>query len=215
MLGWDEELTELTPKRREEREKKEQEKYIRDGERGRRMLRGLVLLYLGIQIISIILGFLVAKKEGRIGIYIFLSLVQSAVTAAILRGLWHGRVWARTFLAVLLVFGMLSGGKEIAKLLLVQNEPQVITWGFYEDTLELQDSSTRSVFDYEKEVMEEYKEYEKQRVIFRKRMAAAYFVDIIICAGYLYFLYGYSPIKIFFEYQEKFGNIDWRKEEER
>ncbi len=215
MLRWDEELTELTPKRREEREKKEKEKCIRDWERGRRLLRGLALLYIGIQIISIILGFFSARKEGRVGIYLFLSLVQSAVTAVILWGLWHGRVWARTFLAAFLVLGMLFGGKEVAKLLLVQNEPQAISWGISEDTLELQDSSTGSVFDYEEEVMEKYREYEKQRAVFRKGMAAAYFVDIIICAGYLYFLYGYSPVKIFFENQEKVENFAQRREEER
>ena len=209
MLGWNDELTELTPEKRKERERKEQEQHQKDIVRGRRVLRGALVIFVLLQIFIIVLDFLVISEEKQTGSYFIGGAIRVAVVTAAVCGLWRGRQRARVFLAVLLVLGMISKGKEIVKLVLVRESPPVISWGIYEDTLELQDGSgTKSLFDYEderEEAMAEYREWEKQRAAHRKRMIAAHLADMAVCAGYLYILYGCRPVKEFFDSREVNG----------
>ncbi|MDE7326719.1 MAG: hypothetical protein K2N63_10640 [Lachnospiraceae bacterium] len=202
MLGWDEELTELTPQRRKERERQEQEKKEEDCVRGRRVLLGILILYIGIQIVSKALGFYSALNENKAVGYVFQTIIQVILIVVLVRGLWRGREWARVFFAIVMVLGMLYGGKEVVKLIFIRESSQAFTWGVYEDTLELDAGyGTKSVFDYEKEARARYKEWEEERARYRKRKVAAHFGDIVICAGWLYVLYGYNPVKVFFDCQ--------------
>ncbi len=121
----------------------------------------------------------------------------------------RGRERMRVVFAVLLVLAMVFQGKEIIRLALFRESPPMITWSISEEQLESDPSGTKSLFDYEEEkeeAMAEYREWEKARTAYRRRMIAAHAADLILCAGFLYILYGCHPVKEYFGQQVRVPN---------
>lgn len=209
MLGREDEWKELTPQKRKEREEREEKQRQEDVLRGRKILRGMLIFYIALQVFSMVFGYLAVSEESRMGNYIFRCTVRVAIMVVLVRGLWRGRERMRVVFAVLLVLAMVFQGKEIIRLALFRESPPMIAWSISEEQLESDPSGTKSLFDYEEEkeeAMAEYREWEKARTAYRRRMIAAHAADLILCAGFLYILYGCHPVKEYFGQQVRVPN---------
>lgn len=208
MLGQEDEWKELTPQKRKEREEREEKQRQEDAVRGRKILRGMLIFYVALQVFSMVFGYLALSEEKSVGGYVFRCVVRAGIIGVLVCGLWRGRERMRVVFAVVLVLAMLFQGKEILRLALFRESP-IIAWSIDEERLESDSSGTKSLFDYteeKEEAMEKYREWEKERSTHRRKQMAAHAADLVLCAGYLYVLYGCRPVKEYFGQQVRVPN---------
>lgn len=206
-MNWNEDLTELTPQRRQEREREEQERRDKNYLCGRRVMQIVLIVYVAMQLLSMFFGFVAQQRDGRLGNYLFTCIFRVVLVAVFVRGLWLGRWWARNLFAVVLVLGILFKAWDIVKLGFGLDEADSTSFIAWDVQYSEGEVSEEAILEYQKEALAKAEELKKARAKERRGMIAAQSADIVLCALFLYILFGAPPVKEFFERQAALAGV--------
>lgn len=180
--------SDLTPQQKEQMAQEASMRREIEYRRGRRAVQGMLILYSASQIIALV------AWRGRS----LVRLMGLALAVALVYNIWHGKRWARKLFAVLAVWSILVNVHGISQLNTARTDysgQQSYSGGatLYISGLD----GVKTIQEMTPEEIADLQETEDVRVKYHRIIFAAYLIDIAICAGYLYILFGYRPAKEF------------------
>lgn len=208
-MSWEEdryvygkEEEELTAQMKEEMIEEAKKQRQREYNRGMRAVKGMLAVYITIQVLSLLVELFAMPGKGDVGSNILGWFFRVILVVVLVKGLWQGRKWARILFAAVLVVAIFSTLQTIFRLDISRydysnpKENSYAVGGYIEENGVYKPFSKLG-----KDEIAKLQEEEDLRVKLSRILMGICIFDLLVCAAYLYILVGYHPARVFLDWQ--------------